>query len=539
MEFLLDRYFENYGYSTVLKKEWEKYENDKRAYINEILLKDKNSSFFINQDSSLYFACTYKNQTNLLNTLKQQLLIEEHIFINQAKYKNLEYLIELNQKQGDKESIEKELGGTNNRCVQSNNDLISHMREGYEKLPKLKKELKDFLAWYDRNENAEKPFLAYIHNFDFHYPENFMNNRYEDYDAYCCELNDKLEKLKNLKCCKMSVSKQLSIMNIEKCLECFWEELEKRHIFENTYVILTADHGISNFMYPVDRSAERWNYKKTNFQIPFYMQGCGIEPCEDNAFKSAVDILPTLIEKCELRNINSNYIGKSLTGDGRKYLFATWINGIPDLDYKVIKVGIRNEKYSITCEAYITQFIASGKVVGVYDLENDPDECFCLNPKDIRDDSFTQLVDTLKDKWFETIMSVLTDEGSPYGFYQRYKFLKERQSYYKQYNKQLKKMSWKEFDALIQDKEIILFGVSANLYSLLKSPMFVYKVKEIWDNDANKQGKCVLGNPVYKPDKRKINSNIFVVITSRFELEIVQQLCEMEIKRFCIGALIE
>ena len=539
VELLLEQYFNCYSNNINIKCEEKKYFINKREYIEDILENELKSSFFVNQDSLMYFSSIYRNCKELQNILDYPPINEEMSFIVKAKYKNLQYLVEMNQNKNIDMLVEKELEGTNNnRCVHSNNDLLSHLRGGYEKLPKLRDELNSFLIWYDQNQYSSTPFWAYIHNFDFHFPENFMNNKFEDRKLYLQELKEKEGTLSKIKCCNMSVSKQLSIMNIEKCLEEFWEELEKRKVFNDTYVILTADHGISNFMNSLDKPLERWNYKKSNFQVPFYMQGCGVRPYEDYNLHSAKDILPTLLDKCNILYSDCNYTGIKINTEKKDYLFTTWINGIPDLNYKPIRVGIRDKKYSITCEAFITQFIGSAKILGIYDLEHDKNETNCLSRTKIQDKNFDNLFEKLKEEWFKVVISVLSDYNSPYNFYKKYKFLDKKKDIYKQYNKMLDRISWDEFRHMVDKRKIILFGVGQSLYSFLGNTSFNYEVKEIWDNDPEKNGRYIFGNVVKQPNKESINDDVFIVITSRYEIEIVEQLCNMGIDHFCIGAMV-
>lgn len=538
IEFLLEQFFENYQDNTTVEYEKNKYYSNKKEYILDILDNCEKSSFFMAMDSSLYYACRYKNITNFKKACFKMISEEELKFVSLAKYKNLEFLFKINQGLVDKLCLEKELGGTANRCIQSNNDLISHMRGGYDDTPRLCRELKDFLEWFD-NYESDAPFLAYIHNFDFHYPENFINSQYNNNcNEYCKEVNEKIEELKGIECCNMSVSKQLSILNIERNLKEFWEQLKARKVFENTYVILTADHGIANFMNPIGKKDdERWNYTKMNFQIPFYMQGPDIVPVIDNELRSAKDILPTLACKCELDFRSQCYDGKIINSSSSKIMSAVWINGIPDLSRKKLRMGIRNEKYSITYEAFVSQFFSSGKILGVYNLQNDPNEVINLSSENIQDEEYQKLLCTMTEKWFETVFSILTDRNSPYQFQKKYKFLLSKYTFYKDYNQRLEKISWKEADLFLKDKEIILFGCGETLYSFIEQKKFIYPIIEIWDNDESKCGKYVLGHKVCKPNKERVTCNRVVIITNRYEIEAIEQLNRMEVEHYFIGAL--
>ena len=537
IEFLLDHFFEAYKESITVECEKEKYCQNKEKYITDIIENGENSSLFMEMDSSLYKACYYKNITNYRNTCMNPISENEMKLVSLAKYKNLQFLFEMNQGDGAKKVIERELGGTDNRCINSNNDLISHMRGGYDDTPRLRQELKDFLDWLD-NYKDNKPFLAYIHNFDFHYPENFINSKYNSTD-YNGEIEGCIEKIKKIQNCNMSVSKQLSILNIESNLEEFWNQLSKRRIFDNTYVVLTADHGITNFMYPVERSnQERWNYTKTNFQVPFYIQGVDIVPVNDKQFRTAKDILPTLAYKCGMDLSDEPYEGKNMMQSiGSTSAVATWINGIPDLDRKKLRIGMRNEKYSITYEAYITQFLISGNAIGIYDLSNDSDEIINLAGRDIQDKDFLKLLYEMKNYWFETIFHLLTENNSIYQYTTKYQFLLDKCLYYKEYNQKIQKISWENANNILKNKQIILFGCGENCLSFISKKEFIYPVTEIWDNDPSKWGKYVIGHKVCKPNVESVKNDTVVIITNRYEIESVEQLNSMHVKNYYIGEL--
>ena len=314
LKFILDDYFEKYRKAPKVNLENEKYERNKDLYIGEILSESERSSFFQNQVNALYYNCSRRNIVNFYNQKKHIITTEELQFVDCAKRKNIEFLLQMNKKFKIEEFIEKELNGTTNRCINSNNNLLCHLRDENERLPKLREELNEFILWYDsQKDKINKPFFAYIHNYDFHYPENFMNFRYDDYNRYIGEVIEKTELIRRMECRRMSVSKQLSIFNIENCLKEFWTQLKTRDIFQDTYIILTADHGISNFMYPVDKKKERWNYTKMNFQVPFYLLGSNVGIKEDNYFRSTKTILPALIEMCQLKYNSNNQKRYKLT----------------------------------------------------------------------------------------------------------------------------------------------------------------------------------------------------------------------------------
>lgn len=532
LEFILDCFFNTFSSTDKILLEKEKFKNNIKKYIEDILQNVYQSSFFKYISSKDYFNSMYRNAVNVNKIIENPLLPSEEHFLFKAKYKNTQYLLEsINDADENKvDVVEKLLSGSSNRCIHSNNDLISHMRMNFEKLPKLKDELDTFIKWYDEDYDVSQPFFAYIHNYDFHYQESFINSEYEDMEAYTREIREKAIEIDELEFKKMSLSKQLTMRNIENNLAKFWEELAQRNIFDNTYVILTADHGISNYMYPANRNeSERWNYLKTNFQVPFYMQGCNITPEKDNSFYMARCILPTLIEKCALKNTD-NIIGKSINEEkNNEFSYAIWINGIPDFYRQQMKVGIRNQKYSMTFEAFVTQIFDTSEIKGVYDLTTDPDECNNLKWKKIQDEEFIKLYNTLKDIWFNNIQQILLDKNV---FQNRFEFLINNEEFYKNYNKKTQRVSWYNFECMANHRKLILFGSGDVCRQFISNKSFKLDVKEIWDNDIKKDGTYFMGHKIVNPPLSINHDNIFVIITSRYELEIIEQLRQMGVTEF-------
>lgn len=528
IEFILDDFFEKYSVSEKVMQEKEKYIFNKKEYIEDIFYKKEESSFYKELSSDLFFSCLNKNITSYKNQKRHELLSEEAIFIKKAKNKNNDFLLEANSE--FLELVEKEMNGTSNRCINSNNDLLSHMRDEYEILPKLKEEIDDFLMWYDEEGNElREPFFAYIHNYDFHYPENFLNSRYESKESYVSEIQQLNEYINEMEYKKMSVSKQLCLRNIERNLEYLWRELEKRNFFENTCVVITADHGISNFLYTINPSENRWNYTKTNFNVPFYLRYSGINSVKNTSL-SDTKVIKKVIEKVSqsdevLLNIDE-VIGNE------EFIFTAWINGVPDIERNPIKIGIRNKNYSITCQGFFTQVFASLKIMGIYDIEQDTDEINSLKYAYIKKREFENLYNIMKDKWLELIISIITKSDCRYNLLQKYNYILDDIDTYKKWNN-LTKISKKEMFDKVMDKRVIIFGRGQRAKDFISKYGYICSIEEIWDNNNTDGSKYYCGHRLSKPHKKEMK-NIVVVICSRYEIDIIYQIETMGIYNYIL-----
>ena len=546
VEELLVDFFNNVSGIEKVGEERRKFVDNRKAYIDDIVNNMFESSFFCNLSSlDIYKLKKYPLSHGLQKVFDVPLSRVEKEFIMEAKYKNLEFLAqgELANDAGEPKFLEKVLwGDKTNRCLQTNSDLTFTMRDSYEKGIPLRRRFEKFLDWYDSyDHSAGKPFLAYIHSADFHYPASFMNKMWYE-EGYEEELKQRITEVKNMKWHKMSVSKQLSLANVERNLEYFWSEMQKRKIFDNSYVILTADHGISNFMLKNPDSTHRWNYTKTNFQVPFYFQGNDVEKRVEDNLRTATDIVPILIEKCGIEKFDNKYVGHLDACEKGQCISTSWINGEPDLDRKKIKMGIRNQNYSVTWEGYVTQFWATGNAIGIYNLTNDPDECFSLEKqwkKSFNDEQLLSVMSELKMRWYEMVKALLLGGGSKWNFGNRYEFLENNRAYYDSLNETMEYMSWEKFSGIVAEKEVVIWGTDEEAVRLLSDSRLNFKIKAIWrEESVQRSEEYFWGHEIINPNIATLTDETIIIIANRFEFESVEYLRSNGIKDYLFSRLI-
>ncbi|NBH32498.1 hypothetical protein D3Z58_02730 [Clostridiaceae bacterium] len=500
--FLLDCFFDDYSDVDYIFHQKQIYEKNKKSYIYDILENQEKSEFFKSMNKDLYLLCKNIRTNEIKAILKGDRKLIEKEFVIDAKYKNLNRLLKINKEFLCEDDIEFAIKGNGNRCVQSNNDLLFEMRESLEKLPKLEKELNDFLSWYDEY-NKEIPFMAYIHNFDFHFPENFMNDCLrQDEAAYVEEIKERQRWLQEMPDKKMSVSKQLSVMNIEKCLEKFWKELERREVLKNTIVVLTADHGMTNYMYPLNRKSEnRWDYTKMNFQIPFFVYESGITSYKEKRFLST-DKIWDFIRK---ENIKES--------DLKSYMVTFWINGIPDIDRAQICMGFRNNDYSITYKNYLSHVFNTKNILAVYDLKKDPDETYNLAGQEIEWLELEKNLEILKTEWFRMLKKIISNSNSLWTFSCKYSFINHDQKLFENLILNLPMISFDEFEEKLKDKKLILYGRTQRAINFLSTLKLQKKVEEIWEDHVSSESEFYMGHPVRKPHIVLENQTVIVIAT--------------------------
>lgn len=520
--------------------EYEKFRRDRSLYIEGFLSLKREHSFykqFMNTDVLERNSCKEMVMTD--NIYHEPPNSVEAELCSQIAIKNRKRFVEINRKfcEGQpkyNQIVERELAGSENRCIQSNNNLITHMRGNYETIPTIGMELDHFLKWLDERKD-DVPYFSYIHVFDFHYQENVM----ESDGSY----SDNLEKLsKELKCIpnmKMSVSKTLSILHIEEQLRLFWKKLNQRGFFENSLLIITADHGISNFMYPICASKEeRWVYNRTNFNVPFYMAGRGIPVGKNEQLLENLDIPVTLLNAVGIP-IPEGYKGKNFFNGNvaHENICTEWINGCPNIARAEIKFGVRNERYSMTWTSTLNEFIDSGECVAVYDLQEDPDETTNLMNTEIGRKIEEELLPMIRQRWYDLLYHYYMDFEEKYFPKNRvYNMLKTNSQQIWRWMEEQSSVSRDDFCKAVAGKKIILMGASEYTKEFVSSNVVNAAIYEIWDNDIKKAGTYFMGHIVKTPYAMEdgIGECIFI-ITNRYEIETRIQLQELNLRNVYIG----
>ncbi|MCL2282218.1 MAG: sulfatase-like hydrolase/transferase [Fibromonadales bacterium] len=157
--------------------------------------------------------------------------------------------------------------------------------------------VKDSLA------NKDKPFLATMITRSNHYPFNFASNMPQE------------EKDKSIQ------ERMLYTMNYaDRQLARFVRSIQNEPWFENTYLIVLADHG-----FPLGEngnSAISGGAYYSSTHIPFVITGKGIEQKTDTISASQIDIAPTILDLAGIKASNP-FMGQSLLGERKNFALGT------------------------------------------------------------------------------------------------------------------------------------------------------------------------------------------------------------------------
>lgn len=260
-------------------------------------------------------------------------------------------------------------------------------------------------SWIDTVKNEEEPYFAYLHFEDTHYPWSFYSSDLTDktkireefslLDKYRHQLPDMY---------KGEIRADFSYLYVDNCIREFISSLEQNGEMNNTVVIITADHGISNAG-KIFRKERNNNFFDETYHIPLIIYNPEISPRTIDSFVNSKDIAMTILDICNIPPPGS-FSGLSVLDDnfrGRQYTTLEYIGfGMPDMRRRPITFSYRDDDYNIVYSALITDEFPHGKILEVYNLKEDPMELCNLVDNGISDsEAVSTRVEILKQRFSE------------------------------------------------------------------------------------------------------------------------------------------
>ena len=358
-----------------LKKEYEKFEKDKRNYVLQLLEQKKSHPLAkiknyqeLHRLDKEFKKKIEKKYTPLLKKilLKNFLLNIKNNRMSIIKIKNF-------IKAGEYKTLTRYFMNYLNALY--DRDLINRLKlyDRVKMVPSLYKMLNHFVNWQDKQE-SDKPFFAYIHAEDNHFPETFFTYDVEDEKLIDLEFGEIKEFLSTITSdYKGSIAYDLSLHYSDNTIKRFFDILKKKDLLKDTIIVITADHGFSYYYNPI-RERFVTNYYNETYHIPLAIYKNGFEPKKLDKFYNSKDIVPTILDLAGIEN-NYNMNSKSmLRFAGRDYALIEFMGGgCPHYYRRDIVLGIRNRKYSLVLSIPLRNF-KEHKYLSFYDLEKDPFE---------------------------------------------------------------------------------------------------------------------------------------------------------------------
>ncbi len=179
-------------------------------------------------------------------------------------------------------------------------------------------------AFLEKDRAGDKPFFLFAYLWDPHYdfiPPSpydtmFVPDDAEPFDVTRFEFNRRIHTGMSPGAYQYLLSQyEGEIRCTDDMLGRLWRLMREKGIWENTIVILTADHGEEFFEH--GEKGHKNNLHVESLHVPLIIKWDGrAEPERDDRVAGLIDLFPTLVDRLSLR-LESPLHGKSLTGPPR------------------------------------------------------------------------------------------------------------------------------------------------------------------------------------------------------------------------------
>lgn len=261
------------------------------------------------------------------------------------------------------------------RCLTSvqtvNNDSY---RPLWQLLPSARRE---FNAAIDilKQRKSDRPFYLSMHILDPHsylsyFSYDMLNNNTigEEFQVLSNFVNELGTDFRG------SLPYYLSIRYVDFCLEKFCHELKNLGLWENTSLLLFADHGSSCSFYPLHNTTVNC-FDDECYHIPVLIRQPGYKGINIKSYHNSKDIFPTFYDILGL-NTPIELKGKSMISSEsseQSYVMTEYMGpGCPDMLSRPMWLSCRDKHYIVAYKVCVSQNFCDGELSEVYDLQNDP-----------------------------------------------------------------------------------------------------------------------------------------------------------------------
>ena len=173
----------------------------------------------------------------------------------------------------------------------------------------------------------------------------------------------------------------MSLRYFDYYLEKFCNDLKEKGLWENTALLIVADHGSSYSFHPL-HGARVNCFDDECYHIPMTMRVPGIKPLEINHYCNSRDVLPTYLDVLGLEQ-DPNFKGHSLLDkayEWPKYVQTEYTGpGCPEVRGRRLWFSCRDEKYMVAYRVAVYENFEDGELVEVHDLTKDKECYYNLN----------------------------------------------------------------------------------------------------------------------------------------------------------------
>lgn len=371
----------NYNAENVLKQVEDQhilFLKDKRNYINSI---------FEQKTSHPFFKISQYTQDNKIKS-------KEFIKRFQEKYRSFFEKIGKTNKKLNKKNCKHKFAGVRRKMVYfithpnkgslkdfakailiwkeiyKDSDLFDRIADNYETFknaPSFKRHIDHYINW-EKNRSSNFPSFSCIHVDDIHNPEMFFTYDSEDMSLIDEEMKDAEDVLKNLpEKYYGNITHDLSLRYIDSKLKYFFNKLKEINKYDDTIVLICADHGFSFSGNPI-RDSQITNFYLENYNIPCIVFGSPYKN-EVKTLYSSKDI-PFILHSLADGKIPSNFDSGIDLFSGRKNVSIEYCGGgCPDIRRRDLKMAAFSSEWFVGSLGKLDDSI---RLTEIYNLKEDP-----------------------------------------------------------------------------------------------------------------------------------------------------------------------
>ena len=172
----------------------------------------------------------------------------------------------------------------------------------------------------------------------------------------------------------------LSLRYSDYKIQKFCDALKERGLWDNTTILVVADHGSSYTFHPLHN--KRVNcFDDECYHIPMLIRHPGYPAKEITSYQYSKDVLPTFMDILGLK-LCKEFKGHSMLREEktRKYVIGEYMGpGCPDMLKRRIWFSARDENYIVAYKVGVYEEFEKGELAEVYDLVQDPNGYYNIN----------------------------------------------------------------------------------------------------------------------------------------------------------------
>lgn len=254
-----------------------------------------------------------------------------------------------------------------------------------------------------RDKESEKPFYMYLYTDGPHNNIAMLTYDVQDKQLLADEikvLNDWMDEVGTD--FTGSLLYFLSLRYVDYQVEKFCKRLKEMGLWDNTTLLVLADHGSSYTFHPLHNARVNC-FDDECYHIPVLLRHPGLKGVEVDTYQNSKDILPTV---CDLVGIEKpkEFAGYSMLDPERPvkdYVMTEYMGpGCPDMTARRMWLSVRDEKYIVAYKVGIYEPFEDGELAEVFDLRKDPEGIYNINYKTNRED-IAYLLKPLKERYEE------------------------------------------------------------------------------------------------------------------------------------------